>query len=272
MKIITSIFDLNKEIKDYKNIGFVPTMGGIHAGHISLIKTSQKTKKKTLVSIFVNPTQFNKIKDYNNYPRNIKADIKKLKKLNIDYLFLPKVKDIYKFKSKKFVLKKNDKVMCAQHRHGHFEGVLDVMNRLMSIVKSKDIFMGEKDYQQLYLIRKFLSKKFKVRINSCPTVRTKNKIALSTRNKLLNNKFLEKASYIAKFLSRIKPKPKLKASKQDFALNDYKNDLEKKFNVKIDYLEFRDEKSLKLNYFKGKFRLFVAYNINNVRLIDNFKL
>ena len=106
MKIITSIFDLNKEIKDYKNIGFVPTMGGIHAGHISLIKASQNKKNKTIVSIFVNPTQFNKKNDFIKYPRNIKKDIAILKKLKVEYLFIPNTRDIYKFKAKKFNLKK----------------------------------------------------------------------------------------------------------------------------------------------------------------------
>ena len=144
------------------------------------------------------------------------------------------------------------------------------MNRLMYIVKSKDIFMGEKDYQQLYLIRKFLSKKYNVRINSCPTIRTANKIALSTRNKLLNKETLKKASQIAKLLGKIKSRSELNSSSLNLNLSDYKKKLEKKFNIKIDYLEFRDEKNLELNNFKKKFRLFVAYNIDKVRLIDNF--
>ena len=270
MKIITSIFDLNKEIKNYKNIGFVPTMGGIHAGHESLIKASQKKKSKTIVSIFINPTQFNKKNDFKKYPRNIKKDIAILKKLNVDYLFRPSVKDIYRFKSKKFNLKKSDKILCAKSRNGHFEGVLNVMNRLMSIIKSKDLYMGEKDYQQLYLIKKFLSKKFRVRINSCPTIRIKNNVALSTRNKLLNKKYLKKASEIALILRNLKRKSKFQPSKTSLDLPNYKILLETKYNIKIDYLEFRDEKNLKLNNFKNKFRLFIAYNINKVRLIDNF--
>ena len=270
MKIITSIFDLNKEIKDYKNIGFVPTMGGIHDDHASLIKASQKKRDKTIVSIYVNPTQFNKANDFKNYPRNIKKDIISLKKLNVDYLFIPKINDIYKFKATKFVLKKKDKILCAKFRTGHFEGVLNVMNRLMLIIKSKDLFMGEKDFQQIFLIRKFLSKKFNARINSCPTIRTDNKIALSTRNKLLNKKFLQKASQIAKFLIKIKNKSELYSTKSNLNLSDFKKELEKKFDIKVDYLEFRDEKNLKLNNFKNKFRLFVAYNINKIRLIDNF--
>ncbi len=270
MKIITSIFDLNKEIKNYKNVGFVPTMGGIHNGHISLIKASQKKKKKTIVSIFVNPTQFNNKIDFKKYPRNIKKDIILLKKLNVNYLFIPNSKDIYKFKAKKFFLRKKDKILCAKFRKGHFEGVLNVMNRLMSIIKSKDLFMGEKDYQQLYLIRKFLSKKFDVRINACPTIRTTDKIALSTRNKLLNKKSLNKASQIAKLLIAIKKRSKFSSSTFKLDLSDYKIELEKKFKIKIDYLEFRDEKNLKLNNLKNKFRLFIAYNIDRIRLIDNF--
>ena len=160
--------------------------------------------------------------------------------------------------------------MCAKFRVGHFEGVLNVMNRLLTIIKSKDLYMGEKDYQQLYLIKKFLSKKFKVHINSCPTVRIKNNIALSTRNKLLNKRSFKKASEIASFLKKIKYRSKSQASKLALNLTVYKKELEKKYKIKIDYLEFRDEKNLKLNNFKNKYRLFVAYNINNVRLIDNF--
>ena len=270
MKIITSIFDLNKEIKNYKNIGFVPTMGGIHDGHKSLIKASQNKKKMTIVSIFVNPTQFNKKEDFKKYPRNIQNDIAILKKLNVEYLFTPNAKEMYKFKAKKFNLKKEDMILCAKFRVGHFEGVLNVMNRLLTIIKSKDLYMGEKDYQQLYLIKKFLSKKFKVRINSCPTIRIDNKIALSTRNKLLKKRSFKKASEIALFLKKIKFKSKLQGSKLAFNLPKYKKELEIKYNIKIDYLEFRDEKNLKLNNFKNKYRLFVAYKIDNVRLIDNY--
>ncbi len=270
MKIITSIFDLNKEIKNYKNIGFVPTMGGIHDGHKSLIKASQTKKNKTIVSIFVNPTQFNKKDDFKKYPRNIKKDIALLEKLNVEYLFAPSAIDIYKFKARKFNLDQRDKILCAKFRKGHFEGVLNVMNRLMTIIKSKDLYMGEKDYQQLYLIKKFLSKKFKVRINSCPTIRINNNIALSTRNKLLKKGSIKKASEIALFLKKIKYRSKLQGSKFALNLPYYKKKLEEKYNIKIDYLEFRDEKNLKLNNFKSKYRLFVAYNIDNVRLIDNY--
>ena len=204
MKILKNVFELNKAVKNYKNVGFVPTMGGIHKGHVSLIKISQKNNKETIVSIFVNPTQFNQKKDFKNYPRNIRKDISILKKLKVNYLFLPEVNEIYKNKMKNFKLNKSDKILCAKYRKGHFEGVLNVMNRLLSIVKSKHVYMGEKDFQQYVLIKRILGKKYKINIVGCPTIRENNKIALSTRNKLLNKVSLKKASKIAIDLDKIK--------------------------------------------------------------------
>jgi len=270
MKIITNILDLNKAIYNFKNIGFVPTMGGIHKGHVSLIKNSQKKCKKTLVSIFVNPSQFNDKNDYKNYPRDLNKDIKILKKYKVDYLFIPEVKDIYKRNMKKFILKESEKVLCAKSRKGHFEGVLDVMNRLLSLVKSKFVFMGEKDFQQFLLIKKILEKKYKIKIVACKTIRDKNKIALSTRNKLLNKTSIKIVSNIAKKLIKLKEKSTLKILKAPINLSKIKYEFEKMYKIKIEYLEFRDEKKLQLNNFKSKHRLFIAYNINNIRLIDNF--
>jgi len=266
MKILKNVFELNKAIKNYKNVGFVPTMGGIHNGHASLIKISQKNNKETIVSIFVNPTQFNQKKDFKNYPRNIKKDISILNKLNVNYLFLPKVDEIYKKKMKNFKLNKSDKILCAKYRKGHFEGVLNVMNRLLSIVKSKHVYMGEKDFQQYMLIKRILGKKYKINIVSCPTIRV-NKVALSTRNKLLNKSYIRKASKIAIKLDKLK---KLSKINKFVDLSKCKDELENKFKIKIDYLEFRDEKKMKLNNFKSKYRLFIAYYVNGVRLIDNF--
>ena len=267
MKIIKNIFELNKAIKNYKNIGFVPTMGGIHKGHASLIKISQKKNEKTIVSIFVNPTQFNDKKDFKKYPRNIKKDISILKKLNVSYLFLPEAEEIYKKKMRNFTLNNSDKILCALYRKGHFEGVLNVMNRLLSIIKSKYVFMGEKDFQQYTLIKKILGKRYAIKIIGCPTIREKNKIALSTRNKLLNKSATKIASKIANKLIKLK---EISKTNNLINLSKLKKNLENKYKIKIDYLEFRDEKKLELNNFKSKYRLFVAYYINGVRLIDNF--
>ena len=270
MKIIRNIFDLNKAIKNFKKFGFVPTMGGIHQGHISLIKNSQKTCKKTIVSIFINPTQFNSKTDYKKYPKNLSRDINILKRINIDYLFIPKIEEIYKKKNKKIILYKKDKILCAKFRKGHFEGVLNVMNRLMNIIKAKKIFMGEKDFQQLFLIKKYLSKKFRIKIIKCPTIRDKSKIALSTRNNLLSKKNYQKASLIAKNLIALIKKLNINNKNLSFVLKENIKKLENFHKIKIDYLEFRDEKDLTFAKPNKKYRLFIAYHIGNVRLIDNF--
>ena len=143
MIIFKSINKLKKELYLNKSVGFVPTMGSLHKGHISLIKKSNINCEKTLVSIFVNPTQFNKSKDYKTYPRNIKKDIKLLKKYKVDYLFLPKFKDLYENKKQeKINIKKKDLILCAKYRKGHFEGVLAVINQYLSKLKISDIFLG----------------------------------------------------------------------------------------------------------------------------------
>ena len=267
MEIIKNILDLNKAIHNIKNLGYVPTMGGLHKGHISLIKNSQKKCRKTIVSIFVNPTQFNNKYDFKKYPRNSNKDIKILKKNKVDFLFIPEAKEIYKFKRvKKIILNNEDKVLCAKFRNGHFEGVLDVMDRLLSLIKAKYIFMGEKDFQQLFLIKKFFKNKYKSKFIGCKTIRDKNNLALSSRNFLLNKKNYFKATKITNYL--LKVKFLLKNNKK--MLPKIKNELEKKFNIKIEYLEFRNLENLKTSNFKKKYRLFLAYYINKIRLIDNF--
>ena len=151
MIIFKSIDHLNKKIFSIKNIGFVPTMGSLHKGHISLIKKSLNNDKKTLVSIFINPTQFNDKKDYNIYPRNINKDLKLLKKNKVDYVLIPKKSDIYdKKKDEKIKFSAKYKILCAKHRPGHFEGVLGVINQYLKKILINNIYLGEKDYQQKY--------------------------------------------------------------------------------------------------------------------------
>jgi pantoate--beta-alanine ligase len=269
MKIILDSSELKKELKNNHNLGFVPTMGGIHKGHNYLITRSKKECKKTLVSIFVNPTQFDNKKDLKKYPKNIKKDLSILKKLKVDYVFIPKVKDIYKLKRiKKIKLNKTDLVLCAKSRKGHFEGVLDVMERLTKLVLPNKIFMGEKDYQQYYLVKKFLKYKYKVKIIKCKTIRSKDKIALSTRNLLLNKKDILVAGKIIKELFKFK-KIKLKTNIINQNLKNKKYHLIKQFKIKIEYLELRNIKNLsKSNTFKNS-KIFIAFFVNKIRLIDN---
>ena len=162
MKTLLNNIDLNEALFNNSNIGFVPTMGSLHDGHISLIKKSLKLSNKTIVSIFINPKQFNNKEDFKKYPRNLKKDLKILKKLKVDFVYLPRIKDIYKAKNKiKIKLNKKDKILCAKYRKGHFEGVIEVMTRLTKLVKPSKIFMGEKDFQQLLLVKRYIEKNFK---------------------------------------------------------------------------------------------------------------
>ena len=269
MKILRTKNDLKEAIYKIKNLGFVPTMGSIHNGHISLIKKSKIKCNKTLVSIYVNPKQFNNKKDFADYPRNRIKDLNLLKKLNVNFVFMPSTKEIFNEKRvKKIVLPKNQKILCAKFRKGHFEGVLDIMDRLIKLINPRYTFMGEKDFQQLFLVNKFIVKKYKNIILSCKTVRNKNFLPLSSRNFLLSKKDLKQAAQISKYLFKLKFS--LKKNKiQNYLLNK-KKELQKKFNIKIDYLEIRNEKNLTTLTKNKKIRLFVAYYINKVRLIDNF--
>ena len=270
MKILLNNIDLNEALFDNSNIGFVPTMGSLHDGHISLIKKSLKLSNKTIVSIFVNPKQFNNKEDYKKYPRNIKKDLKILKKLKVDYVYLPRIKDIYKAKNKiKIKLNKKDEILCAKYRKGHFEGVIEVMTRLTKIVNPSKIFMGEKDFQQLLLVKRYVEKNFRSKIISCKTIRDKNKLALSSRNSLLNKNDLIKASAIARNLIIFKKKLLKNINLKNLFLMK-KKELKKKYDIKIDYLELRNIKNLSQTRKIKNAKIFVAYYINKVRLIDNF--
>ena len=186
MKLIKQITDLNKAINKENELGFVPTMGGLHKGHEYLIKESKKKCKKTLVSIFVNPTQFNNKDDYNNYPRDLKKDLKILKGLKVDFVYLPTIRQIYKEKKlPKIILKKSQRILCAKFRKGHFEGVLNVLNRFVKLISPKIMFMGEKDYQQYILVKDFIKQIYKTSVYPCKTIRDTNGVALSSRNVLL---------------------------------------------------------------------------------------
>ena len=278
MKLIKQITDLNKAINKEKELGFVPTMGVLHKGHEFLIKVSKKRCKKTLVSIFVNPTQFNNKDDFKNYPRALDNDMKILKKLKVDFVYLPSINQIYKDKKlPKIKLKKSQKILCAKFRKGHFEGVLDVLNRFVKLISPKIMFMGEKDYQQFFLAKNFISKKYKTSVFPCKTIRNSNGVALSSRNKLLDKVNFKTSGLIANKLIKLK-KLLCKQNNLDSTASQNKLELIKKtkkklikeFNIKIDYLESRNLTTLTKNLNNKPFRLFVAYYLNNVRLIDNF--
>ena len=270
MKILINNDDLNEALNKVSNLGFVPTMGSLHNGHISLIKRSIKECNKTIVSIFINPAQFNNKKDYLNYPKDFKRDLSILKKLKVDLLYFPKKKDVYKSKRKvKIKLSKIDKILCAKFRKGHFEGVIDVMDRLTSVIEPHKIFMGEKDFQQLYLVKRYIQKKYRSKVISCKTIRDKNKLALSSRNSFLNKTELKKAGKLSQSMCVLKKKLKKIKNVEKF-LKNKKKEMNKLFNVKIEYLELRNNKNLKKTKKLNNSKIFFAYYINDIRLIDNF--
>ena len=271
MKLIKQITDLNKAINNEKKLGFIPTMGSLHKGHEALINISKKKCRKTLVSIFVNPTQFNNKNDYKSYPRNLNKDLKILKKLKVDYVYLPKINQIYKtLKSPKISLTYSQIILCAKYRKGHFEGVLDVLNRFVRLIRPKIIFMGEKDYQQFFLTKNHIEKNYKTKVYPCKTIRDLNKIALSSRNNLLSSSDLKTAGLIASKLINLKKTINKNKKKTKEQIQLTKKELIKKFNIKIDYIECRNLINLSLNINGKPFKLFVAYYLNHVRLIDNF--
>ena len=269
MKILLNNNDLNEALNNVSKLGFVPTMGSFHKGHISLIKKSKKECNKTIVSIFVNPNQFNNRKDFEKYPRNIKKDISILKNLKVNFVYLPTKKHVYHSKrSSKIKLNKKDQILCAKFRKGHFEGVIDVMDRLTNLIKPSKIFMGEKDMQQLYLVKNYIEKRYKSKVIPCQTIRDKKRFALSSRNLLLNNKQIKKARYLTNHIFEFKNRLKNKKNILKL-LQKKRNDLNKLFDVKVEYLELRNFKNLKISSKIQNSKIFIAYFINKVRLIDN---
>ena len=270
MKILLNNTSLTKTLGQFNDIGFVPTMGSIHKGHISLINRSNQVCKKTIVSIFVNPKQFNNKKDFKKYPINIKQDLKLLNQTKkVDFVYVPKFKDIFDNNKKSEIkLKRSDNILCAKFRKGHFEGVLDVMDRLTNIIKPNKIFMGLKDLQQLFLVKKFLKTKYNTNVIGCKTIREINKVALSSRNFLLTEENFSLAGKIIKELINLKKIIKSKKNKNKYLFN-VKNNLQKKYKIKIEYLELRNVNNLRLSNVVNRSKIFVAYYLNEVRLIDN---
>ncbi len=266
MIIFKSINKLNKEVNFKAGIGFVPTMGSLHKGHVSLVKNCQKTCNKTLVSIFINPSQFNRKTDYKNYPRTLDKDIKILRKLKVDYVLVPNIKEIYSINTpRKISINKKYKVLCGKYRPGHFEGVLAVINKFLKSLKVKKIFLGEKDFQQYFLIKNFIKKRFKTKVVLCKTIRISSSLPYSSRNKLLNNKSIRVAQKFTKKVIDVFKKIK-KNTKNTYLLQSIKENN----NIKIEYLELRNKNNLSTSFTKKNLKLFVCFYIKKVRLIDNF--
>lgn len=266
MRIVKKSKEINSLFNSIKSSGFIPTMGSLHKGHEFLIMKSKQQNNVTFVSIFLNPKQFNYKKDLKNYPSNITNDIKICKKNKVDYLFIPSFKEVYSWKTYKKKFPKIKNIMEQKFRSGHFNGVLQVIEKLSDILPAKRIYLGEKDYQQLKIIKDYFSiNKIKIKIIKCKTIRDKNGLALSSRNKLLNFKNITKASKLINYIKKIKNK-KNSASSVTRLIKKYL----KQNQIKFDYVKCINLKSFENSKKNSlKFRIFIAFYLNKVRLIDN---
>ena len=267
---------LNKLKKKVNIIGFVPTMGALHNGHLSLIKKSISENNFTVVSIFVNPTQFDNAEDLKTYPSNINNDIALLKSIsNKIILFNPDPEEIYSdgIKSQQFNFNGLDEHMEGKYRQNHFQGVATVVSKLLSIVKPDNVYFGEKDFQQLRIIENLVfEKKINTKVVRCETLRDSDGLALSSRNSKLSFSSKKMATNLFKALN---------FAKEKFNTLDVV-EIEKKIieqmtahsEIKLDYFIIADEEKLEPSILKNnlKYRAFIAGYISGVRLIDNIKL
>jgi pantoate--beta-alanine ligase len=267
---------LNKERSKGKKIGFVPTMGYLHEGHISLIRQSKDNFDVTVVSIFVNPTQFGPSEDFNKYPRDFKRDSEIAQKEEVDYLFYPDVDEIYLSDHKSFVnVEKLDKVMCGKFRPNHFKGVCTIVLKLFNIINPDGAFFGKKDYQQFIIIKKMVDDlDIPVKIIGCETIREPDGLALSSRNKYLSKNERENATILYKTI--LFAEEKIKQGEKN--LINLKKECIKKLSSnnyvkKIDYFDIRDPKNLKnitkINKNIKELLIASAIYLGSTRLIDN---
>lgn len=275
--IARSLLNLKKNLNNLKKnqkVGLVPTMGCIHNGHLELIKKCKKLKYFTVVTIFVNPAQFNNQNDLKKYPTQEKKDLEILKKNNVDLVFFPQVKQMYPLGYSTYIKEINfSDILCGKYRKNHFGGVLTIVLKLFLIVQPYAAFFGEKDFQQLFLIKKMVKDlNLGVKVIGIPTVRDANGLALSSRNKLLSAKGLDIAKQIYLNIKKIR----YLNYKYTKAIELYlKKELKKSGLNNIEYIEIRESNSLKRSksIIKGKtLRVFVAVYVDDVRLIDNYKL
>ena len=278
MNIVKTKYDLNILLARQrilsKKIGLVPTMGSLHKGHISLIEIANKKSDFVWVTIFINPTQFNDISDFNSYPKEIDNDIKKIKsiseKINI---FIPSTNEMYpeNISIEKFHFVGINNILEGKSRPGHFNGVATIVKKLFSLFSPKMVFFGEKDFQQTLIIKELIKEFFpKITIFICPTIRNKDGLALSSRNQLISKKLLPKCKIIFNTLEFAKAN----YNKIDYQIlsKKIKEKVEISNKFKLEYFEIRDNE--KLNLFTNEktqkyYRGFICVKVEGIRLIDN---
>lgn len=268
---------LSPLIQQNKSIGFVPTMGALHKGHLSLLEKSLSENEITVMSIFVNPTQFNNSEDLDKYPRTLERDIQIMQEVsNTIIVYAPEVEDIYEGKtvSQSFDYDGLENQMEGKHRPGHFDGVGTIVKRLFEIVQPNKAYFGEKDFQQLQIVKKLVEKNnIPVAVIGCPIHREDSGLAMSSRNDRLSETARKNAAIIYQILN---------SAKEIFATNSaeatvkwVENEFQKHPDFQLEYFEIADETTLlpvNTKEADKKYRGFIAIFIENIRLIDNISL
>ena len=273
MQVVHTVEEIKQKRLEFsqRKIGFVPTMGALHEGHLALVKKCKSESELSIVSIFVNPTQFNDNKDLEKYPNTIEADLKSLEQMGVDIVFIPKYEDLYQNEQKLAVnIAEIEQKMEGSKRPGHFDGVIRVLSIFFNLIKPNYAYFGEKDYQQVLVVQKLINQHFPtISLIKCPTIREPNGLAKSSRNKLLSKSAFNRSGEIYSTLKWIKEN--ITAQSINSILDVGMRKLSERFEV--EYLELRNENNLEetSNSLENS-RLFVAVQIESIRLIDNIAL
>jgi len=279
-----NIFKTKKEIKSYltaqnqqnKTIGFIPTMGALHKGHLSLIQEAKKKNDLVVVSIFINPTQFDNTSDFAKYPKTIENDTQLLNRVFCDVLFLPSADEIYNnnIASEKFDFEGLEDQMEGKFRQGHFDGVATVVKAFFEIINPDIAYFGQKDFQQLQIIKKMVKKyHLNTKIKGCPIFREADGLAMSSRNVRLSKEHRTAAPFIYKTLKEVRDKFNVKNATK--ATEWVENEFKKNTFLELEYFTIADEKTLESaesNESDKKYRAFIAVFAGEIRLIDNIQI
>jgi len=276
MKIIKNISEISQIVSDLhknkKQINLIPTMGNIHAGHLSLLTEAKKFNGTNIVSIFVNPAQFNEENDFTNYPKTFDTDVDLLAKAHCEIIFAPSIKEIYPrgANSKKTVFKYRD-ILCDISRSGHFDGVTTIVKILFDLIKPFRVFFGEKDFQQLKIIEQLIiQNNLKINLIKCPSIRDLNGMSYSSRYSTFSQNQRLQFDECAKIINS--KLINLKKNLNQEILQNIEDELKSSGISNIDYCEVRSEENLNISKLNEKSRLFIAFYLSKIRVIDNFIL
>jgi pantoate--beta-alanine ligase len=273
MHVIHTQNELVETLKKLNNIAFVPTMGNLHDGHLKLIEEALKKTKHVVVSIFINPLQFNSKDDFKNYPRTLDEDLLMLEKLDVPFVFVPPKENIIdSLQTIEIHLSDIANDLCGKFRPGHFNGVAIIICKLFNLIQPELAFFGKKDFQQLFLIKELVRQlNYPIHIVAIDTVRYKNGLAMSSRNNLLSEEDRKKAPQLFEFLNVMKDK----VMQKKLSFKEIEEDADRLLNASgwiVDYLTIRSAESLKTPVHDEKQLVILgAATLGSVRLIDNIE-